>query len=76
MRTEEAWVREVGALLLCTGEACTMGSDLSEALTRMQALESLAQMALFTEILQKNGASGGTRMPEDLLRTLYSDAQK
>ena len=37
----------------------------------MTAIEGVAKLAYYTEMLMKNGASGGTRMQEDLLRMRY-----
>ena len=67
----EDWPREVGAVLGCSDEVYTIGRTADEALGRMTALEGVAKLAFYTELLMKNGAAGGTRMQEDLLRMRY-----
>ncbi len=59
---------EVGAVLVHAGGICTFGDTPMHAVRRMAAAEKAARLALYTELLQRGGAAGGTRMQEDLLR--------
>ncbi len=65
------WPQKVGAVLGFSDEVYTVGRTAEEALGRMTAIEGVAKLAYYTEMLMKNGASGGTRMQEDLLRMRY-----
>ncbi len=76
LRGEPQWVDEVAAALVCSDEVYTLGKTPDEAVRRMAALERIAKTAFFTELLQKTGAAGGTRMQEDLLRLCFERSHK
>ena len=64
---------EVGAVLLNGGGLWCFGHTPEESVICMAKAERLAKLALSTELLQKSGASGGTRMQEDLLWKIYEN---
>lgn len=70
---EPKWSREVKAILTCSDKVHTFGSSPEDALRRMRAVERSARSAFCTEMLMRGGASGGTRMQEDLLRNIYTE---
>lgn len=76
IRGEAGWPEEVGAALVCSDEAYAFGDTPADAVARMEALEGVAKLAFYTELLMKSGASGGTRMQEDLLRLRYERENK
>lgn len=59
---------DVGAALAASDQVYCFGGTPEEAVERLDALERIAQMAFYTELLMRMGPSGGTRMQEDLLR--------
>ena len=65
--------KEVRAVLTCSDKVYALGVDPVDALCRMKAVERTAQSAFLTEFLMRGGASGGTRMQEDLLRKVYEN---
>ena len=59
--------------MTCSDKVHALGVDPVDSLCRMKAVERMAKSAFMTEVLMRGGASGGTRMQEDLLRRVYEN---
>ncbi|MCI8388658.1 MAG: hypothetical protein HFE63_09360 [Clostridiales bacterium] len=73
---DDACRDEVSALLVCSDEVYSYGESPASAIDRMAAVEGVAKLAFYTELLMKSASSGGTRMQEDLLRLRYERENK
>lgn len=71
LREKPEWLSEVGAVLTCSDGVYALGGSAAEAVERLEAVESSAKTAFYTELLMRGGASGGTRMQEDLLQKRF-----
>lgn len=76
IESEPNLLSEVGAALVYADGIYTFGSSPTSAVCKMAAAEKIARMAFYTEMLQRQGAAGGTRMQEDLLRCVYDRTNK
>ncbi len=65
------FITKIGCMLIHDGGTVAMADSPVYAAERMIAMEKIAKIAMHTEVLQRIGNAGGTRMQEDLLRRCF-----